>query len=470
MTRAECDCVDSSSRLNDRAVIGYILNRARRAASGRRPRAAAFLGVVSFAIAPVSALAQRDSVPSPYDLARRVAGEPVWAPMLRLRTAAADTARYASSADLVRQLLAQAEANFGNYQRALAVWDQGARRSNTDTSAATVTFRKSFSAARRVSALDTLVAIADTARVIMVNERHHAASDRILTLELLSKLWAKGFRYFAAEAFAPDSGLAARGYALDDDSYTSEPVFAEVVREARRLGFTLVAYEANGMQFDQPDSLTSQQRRDYWQAANLAAATTSHHPQAKVLVHVGFSHVRERVTANWHPMAAYFAVRTGINPVTVDQTVLTERSTPLVGHPVQMAMRRGAMPTSNTVFVGDGVVLEAASIGVDLMVARAGGVAVDSRPAYLAMGGRRRPVRVAVPECLPQLCVLTAHLANEPDSAAVLDRVEVMRAGRVTVFLPGAAARLSLYASDGRVLRRWNLTRRQTRRSGQSSR
>jgi hypothetical protein len=373
--------------------------------------------------------------------------------MLRLR-AAADSAHDAASADLLRQLLAQAEANFGNYQRALAVWDSGARRSNTDTSAATVAFRTSFGAARRVSALDTLVAIADTARVIMVNERHHAASDRLLTLDLLPKLWAKGFRYFAAEAFALDSGLAVRGYALDDDSYTSEPVFAEIVREARRLGYTLVPYEANGTQFDQPDSLTAQQRRDHWQAANLAAATTARDPQAKVLVHVGFSHVRERVSANWHPMAAYFAARTGINPVTVDQTLLTERSTLLVGHPVQMAMR-GAMPTASTVFVGDGRVLEAATIGVDLMVARAGAPAVDGRPAYMAMGGRRRPVRVAVPECLQRHCVLIAHHTNEPDSAAVLDRVEVERMRRATVFLPRAAVRLSLFSADGTLIRRW---------------
>jgi hypothetical protein len=215
-----------------------------------------------------------------------------------------------------------------------------------------------------------------------------------------------------------------------------------------------VAYEASGTQFEQPDSLTSQQRRDYWQASNLAAATTERDARAKVLVHVGFSHVRERVSANWHPMAAYFAARTGINPVTVDQTVLTERSTPLVGHPVQMAMR-GAMPTANTVFVGDGQVLEAATIGVDLMVARGGAAAVDGRPAYLAMGGRRRPVRVSVPECVRRHCVLTAHVADEPDSAAVLDRVEVEQVGRVTVFLPGAAVRLSLHTADGRLLRRW---------------
>lgn len=407
-------------------------------------------------LAAAPAWAQRDSAADPFDLARRKPGEPAWTPMLRLRAAERET----SNAALWRQLMAQAEANFGNHARALEAWDQSARRSNTDTSAATVATRRAFGTARRVPALDTLLAMADTARVIMVNERHHAASDRVLTLELLPALWAKGFRYFAAEAFAPDSGLTTRGYALDDDGYTSEPVFAEIVREARRLGFTLVAYEAHGAQFDQPDSLTAQQRRDYWQAANLAAMTTGRDPRAKVLVHAGFAHVRERVSNGWYPMAAYFAARTGIDPVTVDQTVLTERSTPLVGHPVQLAMR-GTMPTTSTVFVGDGhagaagVVLEAATIGVDLMVARAAGAPVDGRPAYMAMGKRRRPVRVAVPECETQHCFLTAHLADEPDSAAVLDRAEADHVTRVTVFLPARPARLSLYTAGGTLLRRW---------------
>jgi hypothetical protein len=227
------------------------------------------------------------------------------------------------------------------------------------------------------------------------------------------------------------------------------------------LGYTLVPYEANGTQFDQPDSLTSQQRRDYWQAANLAAATVARDSTAKVLVHVGFSHLRERVVPGWSPMAAYFTARTGINPVTVDQTVLTDRSTPLVGHPVQMAMR-GALPSANTVFVrepsgdsGAPAAFEAAAIGVDLTVARAPVSLIDGRPAYLTMGGRRRAERVAVPECANRHCVITAHIAAEPDSATVLDRAEAERVGQVTLFLPNAPVRLTLYTASGERLRSW---------------
>ena len=59
-------------------------------------------------------------------------------------------------------------------------------------------------------AVQVLSAAADTARVVMVNERHHAASDRLLTLELLPILWDKGFRYFAAENARPRRPGASR--------------------------------------------------------------------------------------------------------------------------------------------------------------------------------------------------------------------------------------------------------------------
>jgi hypothetical protein len=417
---------------------------------------AALALAASTVLAPCPTAAQSARADSPYDLARLRPGEPTWAPLMRLRAAAprfaADTASAARATWL--QLLAQAEATFGNTQRALASWD----RLGTPREADLAATRQRFLAARQVSAFDTVLATADTARVIMVNERHHASADRVLTLRLLRALRAKGFRYFAAEAFAPDTALPTRGYALDDDRYTSEPVFAELVREARRLGYTLVPYEAAGRQFDEPDSLSPQQRRDYAQATNLAAATIARDPQAKVLVHAGFDHIRERATPQWSPMAAYFTARTGIDPVTIDQTSGTERGTPAFAHPVHRALA-GALSSEGTVFVSDSTAtpIGSAAMAVDLVVIRTAGALIDGRPAYLTLGGTRRAVRVATPACRRRHCVLTAHHAHEPDAARVLDRVEVHRADGATLFLPTTPVRLTVYTVDGRRLRQWTL-------------
>lgn len=416
------------------------------------------------AIAPAQVASQSAPHESPYQLARARDGEPSWAPLMRLRAAATrfavDTPETAArSRQTWLQLLAQAEATFGNHQRALDAWD----RLGGQTTGDLATVRRRFRAARRVSAFDTIVAMADTARVIMINERHHSAADRVLTLRLLRALRAKGYRYFAAEAFAVDSALPARGYAFDDDSYTSEPVFAELVREALRLGYTLVPYEASARQFEEPDSLTPQARRDFAQAMNLASGTIERDPRGKVLVHAGFDHIRERATPGWSPMAAYFRARTGIDPVTVDQTSGTERGSATFAHPVHRALGRD-LSSEGTVFIDDstGAPIGSSAMAVDLVVIRAAGPLIHGRPSFLTLRGARRPVRVATPECRARHCVLTAHRASDPDTATVLDRVEVDATTTATLFLPTAPVRLTLFTVDGTRLRQW--TRRNVSR------
>jgi len=397
--------------------------------------------------------ADAQAQPDLYELARARSGEPSWSPLMRLRAAAPRFDRdSAGQRSLWLQLLAQAEATFGNYQRALEAWDRLGPPSVGDVEGA----RRRFSMARRVSVLDTLIAMADTARVIMVNERHHAASDRLLTLQLLPVLYAKGFRYFAAEAFTADTAGPPLPFEVDDDRYISEPVFAEVIREAKRWGYTLVPYEAAGRQFDEPDSLNPQQRRDYAQARNLAASTIARDAQAKVLVHAGYDHIKERATAQWFPMAGYFQALTGIDPVTVDQTSGTERSAPTFAHPVHRALTDSLPAQASSFIDSTGAVIGSSAVMVDLVVIRAGSPLEGGRPAFLAMQGARRAARITVPECRMRHCVLTAHRRREPDRAAVLDRVEVQRRTAVTLFLPNETVRLTLYDVRGTRLRHWN--------------
>jgi len=111
-------------------------------------------------------------------------------------------------------------------------------------------------------------------------------------------------------------------------SYIEEPVFGAVVRTALRLGYTLVPYEHSGRATDDEDGLTRQQRRDQGQARNLRDRIFQQNPDAKVLAHAGFGHVEEVVSPRFYPMAVCFTEMTGIDLVTVDQTTLSERSTP----------------------------------------------------------------------------------------------------------------------------------------------
>ena len=65
-------------------------------------------------------------------------------------------------------------------------------------------------------------------------------------MQLLPQLRAEGFDYFAVETlYQTDTALAARGYPTADSGfYTAEPISAEMVRTALKLGFHVVGYEA----------------------------------------------------------------------------------------------------------------------------------------------------------------------------------------------------------------------------------
>jgi hypothetical protein len=67
-------------------------------------------------------------------------------------------------------------------------------------------------------------------------------------------------------------------------------------------------------------------QRESAQAANLYAIL-QRDSTAKILVHAGYGHIQENVeTKEWIPMAAYLKNMYGIDPLTIDQTHMTEGS------------------------------------------------------------------------------------------------------------------------------------------------
>jgi hypothetical protein len=68
---------------------------------------------------------------------------------------------------------------------------------------------------RPVSAFEPILRFARNSRIVMVNEAHHVAQNRVFMRDLLVKLREEGFDYFAAETLElADTGLAARGYQI----------------------------------------------------------------------------------------------------------------------------------------------------------------------------------------------------------------------------------------------------------------
>jgi hypothetical protein len=173
---------------------------------------------------------------------------------------------------------------------------------------------------RAADALDTITRLAADRRIVLVNEAHHNAHTRLLILQLLPKLRALGFNYFAAEALGDsDPQLAKRGYPIgkSGSQYLKEPVYGEIVREALRLGFVVVPYDSTSI---------DPQLRDAEQARNLYDRVLRDHPQARLFVQAGYAHVdkaRGRL-GSAAPMAMTLAKLSGVQPLSIDQTEFLE--------------------------------------------------------------------------------------------------------------------------------------------------
>ncbi len=173
-----------------------------------------------------------------------------------------------------------------------------------------------------VDAADAIATLARDRRIVMVNEAHHDAHTRELTLTLLPRLRTLGFTYFAAEALDErDASLMKRGYpvAASGSEYLHEPLYGEIVREAIELGYVIVPYDASGA--------TPQDRED-GQAKNLYERVFAKDPKAKLFVHAGYAHIdkqRGRL-GSINPMAMQLAKLSGIDPLSIDQTDIREEN------------------------------------------------------------------------------------------------------------------------------------------------
>ncbi|MEJ7684001.1 MAG: hypothetical protein WKG06_40340 [Segetibacter sp.] len=128
-----------------------------------------------------------------------------------------------------------------------------------------------------------------------------------------------GYKYFAAETFANDSFFIKEKHPVFFTGfYTTEPQFGNLVREAIKLNFTLYPYEAI--------PTTNGKEREIGQAKNLQALLKKD-PNAKIIIYCGFSHIREDSVPSWgKAMAGRLKEFTGIDPYTIEQIILSERS------------------------------------------------------------------------------------------------------------------------------------------------
>src|SRR5690606_6302236 len=166
-----------------------------------------------------------------------------------------------------------------------------------------------------IPAKDEILKEAARNQIVMFNESHHHPEHRYFVGELLPDLYKLGFRYLALEAFMKPDSLKIRQFPTSNNGfYLRDPVFANLVRHAISIGYTVVDYES------------ADSDRESGQAKNLYERTLGKDKEAKVVVLAGYAHIEEEPVQNRRWMANIFKELSGINPLTINQTKTTTKT------------------------------------------------------------------------------------------------------------------------------------------------
>jgi len=283
---------------------------------------------------------------------------------------------------------------------------------------------------RAVDALPLVLERARGRQAVFLNESHGQSQTRAANFALLSGLRAEGFDVLAMETLAAipdapregahcasaslvDAGLQERGYPIGKSGYYSlDPVYAETIREALRLGFRLVAYD---------DYLTSPDvaKREQNEAEHLACVFKED-PKARMVVVAGFSHIAEGKDF-WVPggaMAYRFRALTGIDPLSVDTTSQLE----IDPKSLHFAAHDGRPPVSYVLQNATGEAWGGKQFDLALYVP-APAHRNDGEASWLELGGLRLRTAVAASECQGKdPCLAEARRTGEVADAVPSDR------------------------------------------------
>jgi len=305
-------------------------------------------------------------------------------------------------------------------------------------------------------AIRAIVERARDRRVVIVNEAHDSPRDRAFVLQLAEALRPLGFTHYAAETFTnfrPETTaeelawLESAGYPRrSTGTYTVDPMFGYLVRRAMALGYRPIAYEARSR--PEEASLSRDEQialREQGQAENLALAIAEAGPEAKFLIHVGLGHAAERPPtgeAEW--MAARLARLAALDPLTIDQTEVSENAFRPLGRALHAALA-ARIDDGPVVFMKGGAPLATGRLGLatDLQVVHPVVTVEDGRPDWLRETGR---VAVPIPaELVPATGrrLVQAFVAGEAEDAVPLDQALVTAGSEPPV----------LYVPEGAELR-----------------
>ena len=274
--------------------------------------------------------------------------------------------------------------------------------------------------------ISMIVGLAADTRIVIINEAHDRPLHREFIRRLATSLAPLGYTHFAAEAFDPDAPNNDQlPYARTNfGTYVNEPVFGNLVRTAKNLGLVLVAHDSKISDAEADMDVTERvRRREERQAMRLADVYAEMPDTDRILIHVGYSHAAEVPirgfdgnSLEW--MAARLKRRTGIDPLTIDQTDCRSDS-----DRIQLSAPSPRHAEGQH----------------DLVIAHPDLTFADGRPEWRADGAI---TKVAIPGGLisqTARTIVEARYVDEPMDAVPVDRVMLWPGESIPLLLPAGS-------------------------------
>ncbi|MDP4129900.1 MAG: hypothetical protein Q8939_07050, partial [Bacteroidota bacterium] len=225
------------------------------------------------------------------------------------------------SAPVYYEMLSQNAARDGDYSAALDYEQLADSTPVTDVERRQIS--KSIQVLKQIKNVDArrfIGFIAPRYRVIMLNEAYNKPVHRAFAISLMDELYKRGFRYLAMEMLNPEPDQELHKLTYKTGHFAAEPVAGEMIRIALDMGFQLLAYE------DPHADQHSATERDSIQASRIYQVLKED-STAKIFVYAGYGHIAEQSPSNdYIPMGMAFKKMSGIDPLTIDQTDMTEES------------------------------------------------------------------------------------------------------------------------------------------------
>ena len=296
-----------------------------------------------------------------------------------------------------------------------------------------------------VKAKELLLKIADTCRIIIINEAHHIPNHRIFTTEILKDLYDRGFRYFAAETICNETGIKDSLFKngnypeLWTGYYTMEPLYGDLIRQALRTGYKIIPYEKPA---------GSKSERESTMGNNLSKVF-SEDLNAKILIHCGYAHIKK----TW--MAGYLEKLTGLNSFRIDQTLMMECSKEeYMNKYYQLADKKFNITEPVFLTKGDGDYSFKSDGFADAVLFLPKTKYANNRPDWMSMDGYRKPFEINISSQLPEDNVLIqAFYKNEnPESAVPVDMILTKKEIKEYTLMLPSGKYIIVYRKTGNII------------------